>query len=273
MKLYGFYGVSWGFPGTPAQQIARQRLDLTAAADAGCSLAHLSHLGNVKATRQLLDLAWSRGMSVILEDLGPDDVRTLASHPALLAHSVADDANARPLASVQAMCSAETLTPRYLSHGPTLDDSQAELYPLAEIIGVQSYVYPNEQLLASYRVWTQARSNADAAEVRVFGNSQLRSIGWGAPTAEQIRAQVWVAAATGLDGLLGYAQLDKNGTIGTGQSKAFTQACAEVNALTSGRAQVALSPDSLTLTANWRAGVSVQVDLSEKAHVLNIKRR
>ncbi|ULH17329.1 hypothetical protein MF271_19255 (plasmid) [Deinococcus sp. KNUC1210] len=271
--LCGLYQVAWAAPGAPAQQLARQRADLLTTANAGLSLFHTSHLGNLSMTRTLLDLAQARGVAVILEDVSVADMRTLGTHPALLAHSVADDANAKPLASVQALCSAQMLVPRYLSHGPSLRESHAELYGLAEIVGVQSYVFPAEQLLASYLVWTQARQNADAAGVRVFANSQLHSIGGERPTTEQIRAQVWVAAATGLDGLLGYTLLDGAGTLKPDLLTAFSAACAEVRWLASGRSANVLSDDRLTLTARWPAGVSVQLDLSEHARVVQLKRR
>jgi hypothetical protein len=272
LQLHGFYDVSWGASGSQAQKIARQKASLTSAANLGANLMHLSHLQDLKATGLLLDVAAAHGVSVILEDILPADIRALSTKPALLAHSVADDANVKPLATVQAACTASDCLPRYLSHGPSLKDSHPELYGVSEIVGVQSYPYPTEQLLSSYLVWSAARQNADQAGVRVFGNAQLHSVGDGKPTAEQVRAQVWTAAVCGLDGLLAYTLLDDAGPADPLLVKAFTAACAEVGALCSGRPQVNLAPNKLSLTASWPGGVRLALNL-DKGRVTSLSRR
>lgn len=264
---YGYYHLSW------VGDAAKQRADLLTAAAAGCSLMHLSYLGNVKTTRSLLDAAQVRGMSVILEDIEGADLKTLSSHPAFLARSVCDDANRQTVAEVQTRCTAEATLPRYISIGPGIKDSLPALYGLSEIVGVQSYPFPSEALLSSYLVWSAARTNADAAGVRVFGNAQVYPQDGALPSPEQIRAQVWLAAACGLDGLLAYTMLDETGPVAPAQHKAFVTACAEVNALTSSRATVTLSPDRLTLTALWPGGVKAVIDLSENARVISLNRR
>ncbi|WP_161881955.1 hypothetical protein [Deinococcus alpinitundrae] len=122
-------------------------------------------------------------------------------------------------------------------------------------------------------MWQAARQNADKAGVQAIGNSQLHPLGpdQPRPTPQQIRAQVWVAAAAGLDGLLGYSLLSAEGVLPVALELAFLQACQEVNGLTAGRPASASTFGNL-LTATWLGGVSVTVDL-QRSEVLKLKTR
>ncbi|WP_161882172.1 hypothetical protein [Deinococcus alpinitundrae] len=266
----GLYHVSWALDAALPQKIANQRADLLTAANLGLNLMAVSHLGDLKATGRLLDLAASRGMMLIIEDLSPTEAKSLSVKPAFLAHAVMDDANRKTVEQVQAACTASTVMPRYASIGPGFADDCARYYGLPDGMGVQSYTYPDESLATSLSIWQTARRNADAAGVRLIANTQLHDAYGGAPSAEWIRAQTWVAAAAGCDDILGYTMLDQGGALSKPLLTAFAAACAEVRSLTSGRATCTVTNDQLTAT--WPAGVSVVIDLS-KGRVLSLKRR
>ncbi|GAA4015744.1 hypothetical protein GCM10022631_29970 [Deinococcus rubellus] len=269
---YGFYHNANHAPGSIAAQKAAQRTALIRAAGFGCNLMFLSHLGDAGFSKTLLSLAATRGMTLTLEDVVGSDLTVLQTLPNFI-HAVCDDANRQPLGSVQAMAGGSRVARRYISIGPGIKTPCVEYFSCTEDVGVQSYPFPTESLWASWLVWSAARVNADKAGVQAIGNSQLHALDEGQPrpTPEQIRAQTWVAAAAGLDGLLGYSLLDAGGPLPVALEMAFVSACQEVSGLTAGRPLKASVVGNL-LTASWAGGVSVTVDL-EKCTVVKLKTR
>ncbi|CAM3837544.1 hypothetical protein [Deinococcus frigens] len=262
---YGFYHVSWAAPGS---QKTHQQQALTRTAGRGCTLLHLSHLGEVAHTRRLLRLAEGRGMTLIVKDLVGPDLLALQDTPNLI-HSVKDDANAKPLAEIQGACAASAVARRYVSIGPSLKDNCAALYGLTETIGVQSYPFGGaDQLHASWLIWKAARTQADLNRATVIGNAQLHPLwaGMPLPTPRQITAQVWVAAACGLDGLLGYTLIDQQGPLSAEMEEHFCAVCAQVSRFAPGR-PLTTAIQSNRLTATWAGGVQVVIDLQAGAVV------
>ena len=272
--MYGYFGVSWQGGADHKGRVARQRRDLHRAAASGCSLMHLSHLGDVVATRSLLDLAHDLGVAVILEDLERADAALLAGHPAFLALNVGDDANTKPLDAVRGAClAAPAGLPRYLSMYHEPDKPRPDLFGLAEIVGMESYTATKGPLSVAYTAWTAGRQFADRAGNRFFAVLQVHDIGSGLPSADYVRAQVWLAAACGADALLAYTMLDGGGPVAPHLHEAFVASAAEVQALTSGRARVTARADLGSLTATWPGGVSALLSLGADARVLNLNRR
>ncbi|GAA4015801.1 hypothetical protein GCM10022631_30070 [Deinococcus rubellus] len=261
---YGFYSCEPWTPATRAQVAANQLTDLARAAAAGATLLHFAHLQDVGHTRHLLNMARIWGIGIILEDLVEPDLSALISHPALLMLNVQDDANTQPLDVVTRKAAASQVLPRYLSMGPTEQNPRAEYYGLTEALGLQSYVFPG-WLMGSYLVWSAARVQADKAHTYLIGNSQLHNAWKRAPTPVEVRAQTWVAAATGCDALLGYALRSSSGEITPDIFAAYVSACREVQNLP-GRATCSVT--GTQLTAQW-PGLRVVIELSDKACVVS----
>lgn len=267
---YGFYQVSWAESGTDPH--IRQRTDLTRAANAGCTVLHMSHLQDVGRTRSLLNLAQSRGVGLILEDLVGADLEELQAHPALRFHSIRDDANvprlvngvrqteAESLTALQAACDASPAARRYISIAGSFADAERACYGRSEAIGFQTYPWPDDGgLPTSWRLLSQARQIADAHGQLLYANLQTYDNGSGYPPTVWVRGQAWVAAAAGVDGMLAYAMLDQNGVVPQDVFTAFCRAGAEIRGLTSGRARAAWVEGNV-LHAQWNS-VRAQVDL------------
>jgi len=274
--LHGAYHVAWENPGTTAEKIAAQMRDLRTVAGAGMNLFHTSHLEDIAATRRLLNTARTLGVLVILEDVNPSERAAFLGHPALLALNVADDANR--LQTPQTLA-AETQVPgaRYMSIGVT-DDGAEWTYGHSEVIGLQTYPYPYEQLAYYWPKLIQARELADKHGQRLYANLQAhhnnhrdKETGELAyPKAEQIRALAWLSAAAGVDGVLWFAQVWKGGRMPPAVWQAVRAVTLEMRRVTVGRPAVTL--DGERLTAVWPGGGRVVIDLTEN-RVLSVEAR
>lgn len=271
--ILGAYTVPSWVNRSQGDRLTQRRCDLRTVAAAGLNLLHCGYLEDAGAARSLLDLAGDLGVSIIFEGVLGRDLALVANHPALLAVNVSDDANLKKPADVQTACNLAGSVPRYLSMFPAWNDPRPALYGPAEIVGAQSYVFGGTETLGSaYVVWKAAREQADRAGVRVFANSQLHSIGGPLPTAEQVRAQTWLAAVCGLDGVLAYTLAQGETRVDPAIWAAYTAACAEVRSFASGRPVINLAPDGVRLVARWPGGIELVLDLA-KSRVVKLQRR
>ncbi len=272
--MYGVYHVAWDNPGSTAEKIAAQMRDLRTVAGAGLTLFHTSHLQDVAATKRLLNTARTLGVLVLLEDVHPSEQATVAGHPALLALSVADDANTKTPAELARLTQAPGV--RYISIGVT-DDGAAWTYGQSEALGLQTYPFPFEPLSYYWPKLVQARALADGEGQRLLANLQAHH-NWHKdkagqyvyPTAEQIRALAWLSAAAGVDGVLWFAQVWAGGRMPPAVWQAVRDVTLEVRRVGGGRAAVKLDGD--TLTAVWPGGGRVVIDLAGN-RVLSVEGR
>lgn len=265
---HGYYHVSWGGKLSLAAAQARQLRDLALVSAGGLRLWHASHLQDVAHTRRVLDEAGRRGVRVLLEDVHPSERPHFAGHTALLAFSVADDANKKSPQELLALC--DCTGPRYISIGAGTNRDEAWTYGRSESIGLQVYPFPGERLADYWPVMVRARELADGHVQQLVANLQVHGNGSATrPTAGQVRALGWMAAAAGADAVLWYAQQDSDGSRVTDTlHRAVVRVAAEHRDL-AGRATVSQVGD--VLTAAWAGGPVVRLNLA-RSQVLSVGR-
>lgn len=266
---HGIYHYSHALTGTLAERLAEQRADVTAASNLGLDCVYMSHLQDIPGTRRLLDHLRSRGMTAWLEDVHPTERAALASHPALQGLAVADDANDLgkhgTREAMYALCAPAEAhgQRRYISIRATEQEPNGWTYGHTEAIGLQVYPLPTEKLLWYWPIMTTARTQADQHGQALWVNAQLHRNADPRnrlPTADEVRAQGWTAAAAGADGLLWYTMLDQLGRATPELLRAVRDVTAELKAGVSGRPlEVAL--DRHILRARWAGGTRVEIDL------------